>query len=564
MSSIGTNGYHMSSKNKFPPTAEQQAALNAALEGHSLKLIALAGSGKTSTLVLIAHALCQQPNRYGSRKVGKYLAFNKDIAKEAKQKMPVGVHACTFHSLALSQCPAWMKNKLKGQAFHPKDFIAHYNLKDFSVRTFSSPAPGAPKKNGKTKVSGFFQKRIIDAGLDKYMSTAAKYPAERHIAEAVRELLPDVIEEDQKNIVLRLFPLAEILWNRYTNEFDELGIGNNHNVYLKYWANSEPIIDADFILFDEAQDADPIMLGVLLKQPSHVQVIYVGDPHQQIYSWRGAINVMQALPLPSYYLTQSFRFGDNLAKTCQPILNRLGEANTFRGLPDTETLVDGSNKLPKDIDAVLCRTNLGALECLLEYEKHGLKAQPQNINVKECLDMINNLHEFSLGRRPLKHPLLSSFKSYSELQQYCEDYPGDQAIVPFVKILEQYDYDIISSALTRCQLSKIDDFQSSDGNEFDLIVTTAHRSKGCEWDRVMVHGDFLDHFFDSGSSDKKRKSTTKEEYRLLYVTLTRARKKLYVARLDWLLKELGDINLTVKDGDADKSKDNQNSMGESA
>lgn len=80
----------------------------------------------------------------------------------------------------------------------------------------------------------------------------------------------------------------------------------------------------------------------------------------------------------------------------------------------------------------------------------------------------------------------------------------------------------------------------------------------------MVHGDFLDHFFDSGSSDKKRKSTTKEEYRLLYVTLTRARKKLYVARLDWLLKELGDINLTVKDGDADKSKDNQNSMGESA
>ena len=54
------------------------------------------------------------------------------------------------------------------------------------------------------------------------------------------------------------------------------------------------------------------------------------------------------------------------------------------------------------------------------------------------------------------------------------------------------------------------------------------------------------------------------ELSFFVVYKARARKKLYVARLDWLLKELGDINLTVKDGDADKSKDNQNSMGESA
>ena len=53
------------------------------------------------------------------------------------------------------------------------------------------------------------------------------------------------------------------------------------------------------------------MMGILSNQPN--QVIYVGDAHQQIYEWRGAVNAMKRLPLPQTLLTQSFRFGDQIA-----------------------------------------------------------------------------------------------------------------------------------------------------------------------------------------------------------------------------------------------------------
>ena len=80
-----------------------------------------------------------------------------------------------------------------------------------------------------------------------------------------------------------------------------------HDHYLKYWSLSNPVINADFILFDEAQDADPIMLSVLNNQ--NAQVIYVGDRHQQIYAFRGAVNAMQSLEIAETRLSQSFRFG---------------------------------------------------------------------------------------------------------------------------------------------------------------------------------------------------------------------------------------------------------------
>lgn len=95
-----------------------------------------------------------------------------------------------------------------------------------------------------------------------------------------------------------------------------------HDIYLKLWALSEPNIPkADYVLFDEAQDADPLMLGILLKQRS-TQVIYVGDAHQQIYAWRGAVNAMRQLPLPESRLTTSFRFGEEIALHAQRPVRR--------------------------------------------------------------------------------------------------------------------------------------------------------------------------------------------------------------------------------------------------
>jgi hypothetical protein len=69
---------------------------------------------------------------------------------------------------------------------------------------------------------------------------------------------------------------------------DDMPLG--HNGYLKAWALTGPMLNTDYILLDEAQDTNPVVLGVLTGQ--RAQVVYVGDPYQQIYEWRGAVNAM--------------------------------------------------------------------------------------------------------------------------------------------------------------------------------------------------------------------------------------------------------------------------------
>ena len=73
------------------PTEEQLNALNMAMDHKSFKVVAYAGAGKTTTLKLIGERL---------RGRGLYLAFNKAIANDARQKFPGHVDCRTFHSLA--------------------------------------------------------------------------------------------------------------------------------------------------------------------------------------------------------------------------------------------------------------------------------------------------------------------------------------------------------------------------------------------------------------------------------------------------------------------------------
>jgi ABC-type transport system involved in cytochrome c biogenesis ATPase subunit len=73
------------------PTEEQQVAVNKFLTGRPLKIAAFAGAGKTTTLRMLAEA---------TRSRGVYLAFNKSIATEAKEKFPRSVDCRTTHAIA--------------------------------------------------------------------------------------------------------------------------------------------------------------------------------------------------------------------------------------------------------------------------------------------------------------------------------------------------------------------------------------------------------------------------------------------------------------------------------
>lgn len=265
------------------PTPEQQVALDTVVNGKNLKLNAFAGAGKTSTLIMMAEVL--------GDKRGIYLAFNKGIASEAQAKMPRNVVARTFHSMAYSAMPNWMAERFRATPMHINDFCKRFSLKGItytaSVDTYhknTETGSSIINMNQVKKISGYKMKRLVDLSLVNFMSSTEKQPRSGHVWAAIDGDLPELRKENPdvfERLVLDITPIIQYLWADFSSPEGQIAIGNNHNVYFKYWTMTNPVINYDFILFDEAQDADPLMLEVLKHQ--NAQVIYVGDKHQQIY-----------------------------------------------------------------------------------------------------------------------------------------------------------------------------------------------------------------------------------------------------------------------------------------
>lgn len=465
------------------PTEEQLTALNMAMDGQSFKIVAYAGAGKTTTLKLIAERL---------RGRGLYLAFNKAIAIEAQTKFPPHVECRTFHSLAYRHVPRDITAKLSLPRVSLMRLGNELGLERIQVQR---------KIEGKTQLVTFSPARLarfVSDAIGQFCSTHASYPAPRHIP------LPKWLAADEaEQLKERLYPAVEQRWQQSIDPRHPAGIG--HDIYLKLWALSKPIIPADFILFDEAQDADPLMMGILTQQPK--QVIYVGDAHQQIYEWRGAVNAMKRLPLPQSLLTQSFRFGEPIADVANVFLKALQEDVPLRGNPDKQSTVGKILKQGQK-DAILCRTNATAMMQLLAGLKQGHKValQADTDRMLKFCEAANNLKN---GRPAYGVPELAYFYNWGDVQDYAETNEGSD-IKTLVKLVDDHGTDVLTKAVKG--LSEL--------QHADYVISTAHKAKGLEWSKVQIDDDF---YYDVSTHGIK---ISPEELRLLYVATTRAQQHL--------------------------------------
>jgi hypothetical protein len=312
------------------PTDEQAAAADAFTAGDHLVLQAGAGTGKTTTLAMLAAAT---PRR------GRYLAFNKSIAQAAAAVFPRTVTCKTAHSLAFAavghryagrlnapRVPSWQQGMdlditkpitIDGRMI-PQPILASVTLR--TVTTFCHSA-------------------------DPTLKT--------HHVPRLRGLETTQHHEDLAEAVL---PYAEKAWADLQHP-DKGAVRFSHDHYLKIWALSDPVIDADYLLLDEAQDTNPVLEEVFTRQRDHAQLVMVGDSAQAIYGWRGAKDVMTDFKGTALTLSRSFRFGPALAE----------EANRWLALVDAPIRLTGTDAIPTRIgpleqpDAILCRTNVGTV-----------------------------------------------------------------------------------------------------------------------------------------------------------------------------------------------------------
>ena len=143
-----------------------------------------------------------------------------------------------------------------------------------------------------------------------------------------------------------------------------------HDGYLKLFQLRNPSLQwcypHDVLMIDEGQDMNPAMLDIFNKQK--INKIIVGDPNQQIYMFRGAINALGSVEASSvYHLTQSFRFGPRigyLANTCLEILQKVKTQTLVGGKKRDKIINRDEIKDVRDYKpiAVIGRTNIGLFQ----------------------------------------------------------------------------------------------------------------------------------------------------------------------------------------------------------
>ncbi|XP_073185002.1 F-box DNA helicase 1 isoform X4 [Lepidochelys kempii] len=339
-SDCGRSGWP-SNKLDIKLTHEQQRILNhTILPGQVVKIMAFAGTGKTSTLIKYAEKFPHLSFLY--------VAFNKAIVENGKSVFPPNVMCKTFHSLAYASV---------GKNYKEKGKLNFSNLSPYTISFILKHRAGQ---------SVFVRAKTVTQTLGSFFASSDEFISVEHTpiwcknTHGARVL---VCEEEKQIIVEE----ARRIWDnmKILNGNTELNCKMTSDGYLKLWQLEKPrLYTYDAIFVDEAQDCTPAIMDIVLSQTCGI--IFVGDPHQQIYTFRGAVNALFAVPHTHiFYLTQSFRFGPEIAyvgstilDVCKKIRNKMlvggnqedyviGTVHKAKGLEfDTVLVADDFVKVP--------------------------------------------------------------------------------------------------------------------------------------------------------------------------------------------------------------------------
>lgn len=433
---------------------------------------ARAGTGKTTTLAEFVRI----------RKKDKflYLVYNKAIKDEASAKFPENTNVQTIHSLAYSVFGEKYADKLSDE------------IKVIDI--FKG-------------VSFFNGKDINDEEVSKLCLTVVR-TLKRFFNYAVGSL-----EEMELNSLV--CELASEYWMKMKSE--SLDVCMTHEGYLKLYQLSNPILNYDYIIVDEAQDSNEVMLDIVYKQDA--KKVFVGDEHQMIYGFRGAKNIFIDNPYKKeddlvLTLTESFRFGKEIASVANVLLVK------YKKEVD---LVKGTNKEgfisildESEPYTIITRTNAHLFDLAYDEVQKGRKIHIIG-GYENLFNSVKDGYYLFIGEKDkIKSEFLKSFKNFFAFKEMVERVKmGEYKFL--INILEKYG-DGILRAIVDMQKSIVGKKQA------DVTFVTAHKSKGLQFLNVRLANDFAE-LFDKKGNEFEVES---DEINLLYVAVTRAMERLEV------------------------------------
>lgn len=495
----------------FTPTEEQTAIKEAFPDHRFLTIQAKSGSGKTSTLYLLANSTEDRI---------LYLAFNKSMAEEARRKMPPNVECRTLHSI----CYQFLDHRLRAKLSRPEGQYVNVAgtgseiAKKFKINNLID-------KRGKTLLTRAMIGLMIKQTVGKFEFSDDPFISRKHFPSVH---LADIKRKgiNEHKLITEVVKYAKQLWReRIDPNTDTL---MTHDTYVKLFELSGADLGYDIIFGDEFQDVNPAFLSILRNAKSAKQVVVVGDEYQSIYQFRGSQNMMKetstyGAELP---LTACFRFGPKVANIANMILSDkepLRHPLVGKGF---DTVVGSYKSDVVDYTkpyTIIFRKNLTLLMEAMDRIADGEEIII-NVDTRDFISMVDSVNALRRGDiEKVKHETVLPYADWDEFVECAEADPDAKRLL-----------NIVVSGKANTIAHTLRTHRNSPTAK--VTLTTAHKSKGLEWDQVIVANDFPSNY------DKKTGEWVgleEAERNLLYVAHTRC-----VKCLQWntTVQEIIDIN----------------------
>lgn len=480
--------------NTIKPTKEQldnTKKVNSLVAGQALLVQASAGCAKTTTLVQMASSNTEHT---------LVLVYNKASQLDCVEKFKGmdHVNVKTTHGLAYQHYGSTMTHKLrrpqgayKNVAGTGGEIATKYRISPIEGdKLMTAPYLGLLAKRALGTFETSDYKDLDEIKLGYLDGIAVEYGVE---SSKLKGVIKKVIKE---------------LWRDRTNLGSDVLC--THDTYLKLFQLSKPDLGYDRVYLDEAQDSTPAVIDIVKsQQKSGAKVCIVGDPRQQLYAWRGAVDALDKFDnFIKGTLSETFRYGQDSADLAGAILNDGTKITSAKGLVTKvgQGVVDRTKPY-----TILYRSNIGLIFDAIDSLDAGHKIALE-IDVQDFCRMLESCYQLQQGNiRKVKHEEILAYSNWKEFTIEAQSNPELSRMVQIIK-----------SGRMRSVIKTLNNMPNT--NNPDITFTTAHKSKGREWDQVVLGDDYPA----VRNKDGSYRELSYSEANLLYVACTRAKVALGV------------------------------------
>jgi len=437
---------------KLALTFEQSSAVHC--DENKIIIASGAGVGKTQTLIAFTEAR--------SDDLFLYLTYSESMKSEARRKFGKNVHVHSISSLAYKFIGSQFKDKI-GSNISIQETMELFELNYVdanavikTLTTFFNSDEDVPKKLNNTK-------------------------------------LDDIVN---------------IYFSRMIDE-DDFDVTVPHEAYTKYFQILAMDLGYDYIIVDEAQDINKVSRKIIDAQKD-ARKVYVGDPLQAIYGYRGTVSMLDD---PTHHLTQSFRFGKNIAEFVTRFVRRYIDSEYIV----SSELNNGTFNEARDRYTYISRTNAHLFDKALELANLG---DVFHIHKSEqTLDLLLDGYYKMIGNNDsIKSKYIKSFQSWEHLVGVA-DKIDDIELKYLSRVVSKHKHNILK------QVKLIKKHLVSEEYCSVSLVTT-HKAKGLEWDNIELANDFTPLINDKTGEIIDPQELHQEELFILYVAMTRGKKNI--------------------------------------